>query len=122
VRLIHAAIGWSIVIGFGLMTLWGLATWIFRRGPGRPFWWLLTYLQVAILVQAVAGVILFVLGGRAALLHYVYGVIFPVLILAVAHVLAREMFATRPWAAFALAAFFCFGLTGRALMTGLGFT
>jgi hypothetical protein len=120
VRLIHAALGWSIVVGFGLMTLWGLATWILRRGPGRPFWWLLTYLQVALLVQALAGGILFVLGGRAALLHYVYGVVFPVLVLIVAHVVAREIFSHRPWAPFALAAFFCFGLTGRALMTGLG--
>jgi hypothetical protein len=120
VRLTHAIIGWSIVVGFGLMTLWGLTTWILRRGPGRPFWWLLTYLQVTLLVQAVAGVVLFVLGGRASLLHYVYGVIFPVLVLVVAHVVAREMFAHRPWAPFALSAFFCFGLTGRALMTGLG--
>jgi hypothetical protein len=113
VRLIHAVIGWSIVIGFGLMTLWGLVTWMVRRGPGRAFWWVLTYVQVA-------GVILLALGGSVPLLHYVYGVIFPVLVLAVAHVLAREMFATRPWAAFALAAFFCFGLTARALQTGLG--
>ena len=121
-RLIHAFIGWSIVIGFGLLTLWGLATWIVRRGPGRAYWWLLTYLQVTLLVQAIAGAILFALGGRASLLHYVYGVIFPVLVLAVAHVLARELFARRPWASFALAGFFCFGLTTRALMTGLGFT
>jgi hypothetical protein len=120
VRQIHAVIGWSIVIGFGLMTLWGLVTWIVRRGPGRPYWWILTYVQVAVLVQAVAGVILLALGGSVPLLHYVYGVIFPVLVLAVAHVLAREMFSNRPWAAFALAAFFCFGLTARALQTGLG--
>jgi hypothetical protein len=63
---------------------------------------------------------LLALGGSVPLLHYVYGVIFPVLVLAVAHVLARELFPSRPWAAFALASFFCFGLTARALQTGLG--
>jgi hypothetical protein len=35
-------------------------------------------------------------------------------------VLARDAFSHRPWAPFALAAFFSFGLTLRALMTGLG--
>ena len=119
-RLLHQLIGWSIVGGFGLMTLWGLGTWILRRGPGRAFWWLLTYLQVAILAQFLAGTILLIAGGRQTLLHYVYGVVFPVLVLAVAHVVAREAMATRPWAAFALASFFLFGLTLRAAMTGLG--
>jgi hypothetical protein len=50
----------------------------------------------------------------------VYGAIFPALVLGVAHVLARDAFSHRPWAPFAMAAFFCFGLTLRALMTGLG--
>jgi hypothetical protein len=42
------------------------------------------------------------------------------------HAMAREMQRTlenerliQPWAVFALASFICFGLTGRALMTGL---
>jgi hypothetical protein len=119
VHLLHQWIGWSIVGGFALMTLWGLATWIIHRGPGRAFWWLLTYLQVAVLAQFVAGTVLLVMGGRRPLLHYVYGVVFPVLVLAVAHVVAREALARRPWAAFALASFFLFGLTLRAAMTGL---
>ena len=94
---------------------------LFRRGPGRRYWWLLAFVQGSLLVQGVAGVILLLLGGRAEPLHYVYGVIFPVLVLMVAHVLAREQFSHRPWLPFSLAAFFCFGLTLRALMTGFGF-
>jgi hypothetical protein len=66
------------------------------------------------------GVILLLIGGRATILHIVYGAVFPALVLGVAHVLAREAFAHRPWAPFAMASFFCFGLTLRALMTGLG--
>lgn len=119
-RLIHVLIGWGIVGGFGLLWLWGLATWIARRGPGRPFWWILTFVQVALLAQLVAGIVLMVAGGERPLLHYVYGVIFPVLVLVTAHVLARDAMATRPWAPFAMAAFFSFGLTLRALMTGVG--
>jgi len=111
-RVIHLWLGTSIVAGFGLLFLWGVATWAFRRGPGRGFWWLLTYVQVSLLVQLVAGL--------QQWLHYVYGIVFPALVLGVAHVLAREMFADRPWAAFALAGFFSLGLTLRALMTGLG--
>ena len=125
-RLVHQALGWAIVGGFGLLWLWSMGTWlavnVLRRssGPARPFWWLLAILQVSLLAQAAAGVILLLLGGRAPWLHYVYGVVFPVLLLAVAHVLAREAFAHRPWLVFGWAAFFITGLTVRALATGLG--
>lgn len=117
---VHAFVGFAIVGGFALLTLWGLATWLIRRGPGRGFWWLLGGLQVALILQLVAGVILLAMGGSRDMLHYLYGVAFPVLILVGAHWLAREAFAHRPWAPFAMGSFFIFGLTLRALMTGLG--
>jgi hypothetical protein len=120
VRLLHLLAGWSIVVAFGVLWLWGLGTWILRRGPGRAFWWLVGFVQASVLVQAVIGVALLIGGGRVPALHYVYGAVFPVLVLTVAHVLARDAFAHRPWAPFALAAFFSFGLTLRALMTGMG--
>jgi hypothetical protein len=120
-QLLHAGIGWAIVAAFGIIWLWGMGALIFRRGPGRRFWWLIAFVQATLLAQGLAGVILLILGGRASVLHYVYGVAFPVLVLMVAHVLAREQFADRPWFPFAMASFFCFGLTLRALMTGLGY-
>ena len=119
-RLIHSAIGWSIVVSFGVIWLWGMGALLLRRVPGRRYWWLLAFVQVTLLLQGLAGVILLMGGGSASALHYVYGVIFPVLVLLVAHVVAREQFSHRPWLPFALAAFFCLGLTLRALMTGLG--
>jgi hypothetical protein len=119
-RGIHLWLGFSIVVGFGLLFLWGLATWLLRRGPGRAYWWLLTFVQVSLLVQLVGGLVLIVSGGRMPWLHYVYGIWFPALVLIVAHWLAREAFADRPWAPFALAGFFSLGLTLRALLTGLG--
>jgi hypothetical protein len=118
-RLLHAGLGWSIVAAFGVIWVWGLGVWIVRRGPGRYFCWMVAYVQATTLIQAVVGGILLVAGGRASALHYVYGAVFPVLVLLTAHVLARDAFAHRPWAPFALAAFFSFGLTLRALMTGL---
>jgi len=121
VRFVHLAVGWGIVVGLGILWLWGLGTWILRRGPGRAFWWLVGFVQAILLAQALVGVILLVAGARASALHYVYGIVFPVLVFTVAHVLARDAFAHRPWAPFALASFFTFGLTLRALMTGLGF-
>lgn len=119
-RTVHAAIGFGIVGGFGALWLWGTGAWLFRRGAGRAFWWLLAALQVALIVQLAAGLALLALGGRQGLLHYAYGVLFPALVLVAAHWAAREPFADRPWLPFAVAGFFAFGLTLRALTTGLG--
>ena len=120
-RLIHTGIGWAIVVTFGVIWLWGMGALVFRRGPGRRYWWLVAFIQVTLILQGIAGVVLLLTGGRASALHYVYGVIFPGLVLIVAHVLGREMFAHRPWLPFSIASFFCLGLTLRALMTGLGY-
>lgn len=118
-HLLHEVIGWSIVGAFAVLWLWGMGAWVARRGPGRYFWWVVAYVQAVVLVQALVGVILLATGGRVPVLHYVYGAIFPVLVLLTAHVLAREAFSHKPWAPFSLAAFFSFGLTLRALMTGM---
>ena len=119
-RTVHLAVGWFVVGSFGLLMLWGLATWVIRRGPGRAFWWLVAAVQVALITQLLGGVILLVMGGRPPLLHYAYGIVFPVMLLLFAHWAAREVVPERPWAAFAVASFIAFGLTLRALTTGLG--
>ncbi|HEV8572023.1 MAG TPA: hypothetical protein VGR49_03095 [Actinomycetota bacterium] len=119
-RTAHLAMGLFIVGGFGVLWLWGLTTWILRRGPGRAFWWLVAAVQVALIAQLVAGVILLLLGGRRPILHYAYGVVFPVFVLMGAHWVAREVMPERPWAPFAVASFIASGLTLRALTTGLG--
>lgn len=125
-RLVHQVIGWAIVGSFALLWLWSMVAWIALKarqvaGPGRPFWWLLGVVQASVLVQAIVGIVLLFMGGHAELLHYVYGAVFPILLLAIAHVLARDdRFADRPWLVFGWASFFIFGLTFRALDTGLG--
>ena len=117
---VHEWIGFVVVGVFAVGWIWGLGARLFRRGTSEWYWRWLTVAQVTSVVQAVAGLTLVALGHRRPLLHYAYGV-FPIAVLALAHAVARrEEYRTRPWVPFAWASFFCFGLTLRALMTGLG--
>ena len=133
---VHEVVGFVVVGLFAIGWLWGLGALLIRRGPGDPYWWWLTAVQVVLGVQVLLGILLFVTGHRveegsslSRLLHYVYGGL-PVLLLVFAHAIAREGSAAmigfdpekriEPWVPFAWASFICFGLTLRALMTGLG--
>ena len=118
---IHKYVGVAVVGLFTIGWVWGLGAYVLKRGPGGRYWQWLTVVQVVAIAQALIGVVLLIAGYRPPTpLHYVYG-FGPLAILGVAHALARdESFAQRPWIPFALAAFICFGLTLRALMTGLG--
>ena len=124
---VHGFVGFVVVAVFAVGWLWGLGAWIARRGPGERFWTWLTVAQVVAGTQALIGIILLAFGERPTTwLHYVYG-FGPLLILAIAHALARDLQKTKTgapaiatWVPFALASFICFGLTLRALMTGLG--
>jgi len=116
---LHKWIGFAVVGGFAVLFLWGIGAKLFKRGPGDWFWRWLVLVQVLVGVQTIVGIVLFLSGERApTLLHYAYG-LFPIIVLVVAHVVARGM-EREPWIPFAWAGFFCFGLTLRALMTGLG--
>jgi hypothetical protein len=133
---VHEVIGFAVVGVFAVGWLWGLGAWIARRGPGRWYWTWLTVAQITAGVQALLGIGLFLTGHRVSgnsaignTLHYVYGLL-PILLFVFAHVVARAGNASAvgfdpkkviaPWVPFAWAAFICFGLTLRALMTGLG--
>ncbi|GBC86383.1 hypothetical protein HRbin12_00371 [bacterium HR12] len=131
---VHAVVGFVVVGVFALGWLWGLGAFLLRRGPGEGFWVWLTVAQVAAGLQAALGILLLLLGRRlvspgalGGVLHYVYGLL-PLLLFVFAHVIAREGNArlvgidrpVRPWVPFAWASFISFGLTARALMTGLG--
>lgn len=118
---LHRVVGFAVVGIFAIGWLFGLVIWVSRRQAGDWFWrWLVTA-QLLAIAQALTGIVLLILGRRPTeWLHYVYG-FGPIVIFAIAHALARdENFARRPWVPFAFASFICFGLTLRALMTGLG--
>lgn len=124
---IHTFVGFVVVGIFAIGWIWGLGAWIAKRGPGDRYWWWLTVAQVVAGLQAAIGIILLVMGRRPSTwLHLVYG-FGPLLVLGIAHVVAREGQKVKPgveplkaWVPFAWAAFICFGLTMRGLMTGLG--
>jgi hypothetical protein len=118
---LHRFVGFAVVGIFSIGWLFGLALWVAKREAGDWFWRWLVAAQVLAVVQALVGIVLLLLGRRPTTwLHYVYG-FGPIAILAIAHALARdENFRRRPWVPFAFASFICFGLTLRALTTGLG--
>jgi heme A synthase len=118
---VHKYVGFFVVALFAVGWVWGLLAWIAKRDPGERFWVWVTVAQIVSGAQALIGVVVFVSGDRApTILHYAYG-IFPIIALVVAHAIARRSdFRDRPWIPFAWVAFICFGLTLRAVMTGLG--
>lgn len=118
---LHRLLGYVVVGVFAIGWVWGLSAFVARRGPGSLFWRWLSVAQVVTLLEILVGLALLAIGRRPSTwLHYVYGG-GPVVILVIAHALARdESFSDRPWIPFSFAAFICFGLTLRAVMTGLG--
>ena len=118
---VHRIVGFAVVGLFAVGWLFGLVLWIARRRAGSWFWRWLAAAQVVAAGQALIGLVLLLIGRRAGTwLHLVYG-LGPLLVLVVAHALARDPnFRDRPWIPFAFASFICFGLALRALTTGLG--
>jgi len=134
VSALHRVIGFAVVAIFAIGWIWGLGARITRRDPGDAFWTWLTVAQVTAGAQAILGTILLLAGHRVeaagalgGTLHYIYGYL-PLLLFVFAHVVAREGSARmigidrpiRSWVPFAWVSFISFGLTLRALMTGLG--
>ena len=125
---VHKYVGFLVEAVFTVGWVWGLVALIRRREPGQGFWTWLVVAQTIAGIQAAMGLILLLLGYRPdTWLHYVYG-FGPIVVFLLAHQMAREVHAgepggrlSQPWVVFAAAAFICFGLAGRALMTGLGF-
>ena len=126
---LHRVLGFAVVAVFAVGWLWPLGALVIRRRPGDRYWTWLTVAQVVAGVQALIGLVLLAIVGRPPggdWLHLVYG-FGPILILVIAHALAREGQKTQPGAEpipphlwFAFGAFISFGLSLRALMTGLG--
>lgn len=133
---LHRVFGFVVVGVFTVGWVWGLGAWIARRSPGELFWKWVAVAQVVAGLQAVMGIVLLLIGKRVVaggalsdILHYVYGLL-PLLLFVLAHAVARagnasmlgfdERKKIAPWVPFAWVAFICFGLTLRALMTGLG--
>jgi len=118
---VHEVIGFVVVGGFALLMLWGFGARVLKRDPGPWFWRLLAAVQVILGIQVLAGIVLLAIYGFHARpwLHYLYGSVFPITVLVITHVFARDLERDQH-VPFAVAGLICFGLTARALMTGLG--
>ena len=78
---VHKYVGFFVVALFTVGWVWGLIAWIAKRDPGERFWVWVTVVQVVAGLQALIGIVVFLLGNRAStILHYAYG-IFPILAL-----------------------------------------
>ena len=119
---VHKLVGYVIVGGWGLFFLWGLVFFLIKREPNQWYWRLLAALQAVLILQLAVGITLLALGHRLpSALHFFYGSVFPAVVLVIAHVVARGLEEeAEAWKVFAVAGFFLFGLTLRALTTGLG--
>ena len=121
-------------VGFALISIWAiLAGWAlalsFMRYPETPtFWRAVSVAQILLVLQLLVGLGLYIGRGFAAigtqgwfstLFHPLYGFVFPLVVLFVAHAMARRE-DRNPHRVFALAAFVIFGLTARAFMVGAG--
>lgn len=123
--LAHEILGFAIVGAFLALALWGLVLRLLGRSQApRGFWALQHYTENVLAVQVALGLVLLlvgrrVVGGSLVWLHYLYGSLFP-LIAVVAGRIAGMRREDREYVGLAWGAFFAFGLTARALMTGLG--
>lgn len=121
---LHRLVAYSVPAGFALLALGALYTYLRNKEAGGWYWNLLAGVQVVVGAQVLVGAILFAMGGRPQSngpnwLHYVYGGLFPILVLVVAHRYARKHPGVE-MLVFGLAGLVAFGLTFRALQTGLG--
>ena len=125
---IHETVAFVVIAIFTVGWVWGLGALIVRKDPGSRFWTWIAVEQIVAALQALIGITLLLLGYRPdTWLHLVYG-FGPLVILGIAHLMSREVSGgqvsdsrwTQPWVLFTGASFICFGLSLRALMTGLG--
>jgi hypothetical protein len=121
---LHRVTAYAIVAGWALLALWALVSFVRNKAPGGGFWNLLAALQFLVGAQIVVGVVLFAGGSRpptpgVSWLHYAYGGLFPLAVLVLAHRWARRNESVS-WMIFGVAGAVIFGLTLRALQTGLG--
>jgi hypothetical protein len=121
---LHEYLGFVVPAGFLVMALWSFYGLARNRSPREGFWRLLAAVQVVLGIQIFVGGVLFLAGHRPQSngpqwLHYAYGGLFPVIVLVFAHRYARRASGI-PWLVFGIAGVIAFGLTFRAMQTGLG--
>lgn len=122
---IHGWVGLAIVLAFLVLALWGLGLRIAGRDEApTSFRAVQHWTENLLALQTLGGVVFLLMGRRVVgddlvFLHYLYGSLFP-LIAVVGGRIAGLRRDGREYVGMAWGAFFAFGLTARALMTGCG--
>ncbi len=121
---LHRLVAYAVPAGFLLLALGSLYTYVRNREPGAWYWNVLATVQVILGAQVLVGLVLLAMGNRAVTkgpdwLHYVYGGLFPLAVLVVAHRFSARHPGIEP-VVFGFGSLVAFGLTFRALQTGLG--
>jgi hypothetical protein len=125
---LHAWVGLVIVSTWGVVSGWSFALSFTSYDETPGFWRAVSVAQVLLAVQLLFGLGLYfgrgfapigVQGWFSTLFHPLYGFVFPLLVLFLAHQQARKH-GRNPHRVFALAAFVIFALTARGWMVGAG--
>jgi hypothetical protein len=123
-------LGFAIIGSWAIIGFWSLALRFTRYDETPTFWRAVSVAQLLLALQLIVGLVLFALGGRpgddadnagglSLLFHVLYGVVFPLIVLVVAHGVAREG-RYNPHGVFALVGLVIFGLTARGWGVGIG--
>lgn len=125
--LLHGyVLGYATIASWPVVGLWALVLRLARAEETPTFWRVVSVAQILLGVQVLVGIALLLMGRRPGpgtdvgtlLFHLSYGIISPLVVLAVAHAWARaERF--NPHAIFAVVGLVNFGLTFRALQVGI---
>lgn len=123
---LHGQIVGGLIIGsWALVSIWALVLRFGQERETPAFWRVVSIAQILLAAQTLLGLVLLIMGkrpgpaddGRTMAFHLAYGLVFPIIVLIVAHKYARDG-RYRAHSVFALAAFVIFGLTARAFMVG----
>lgn len=122
---VHGWLGLAITVAFLGLAVGGLVLRLTGADEApTPYRGVQYWTENLLAVQTLGGVVFLLIGRRVVgddlvFFHYLYGSLFP-LIAVVGGRIAALRREERPYVGMAWGAFFAFGLTARALMTGCG--
>lgn len=74
--LVHQRLATSVLLFMSVAGLWGLISYVLRRGVSSSYWGILAIGELLILAQVAAGAVLWLNGDRPARgIHLLYGVV-----------------------------------------------
>ncbi|HKZ28209.1 MAG TPA: hypothetical protein VJ482_01060 [Acidimicrobiia bacterium] len=111
----HTTLGWVAVSIVGLAGLFGIGSAIAKRPPTKAFWVVAGAGMGAMVVQVLAGIVLYLQDDDPGAFHMFYG--FLVLFSLAFAYMYRSQLAKRPALAWGLLLLFVMGLGLRAIMT-----